>query len=136
MKQLINNNAFSDIKFFVEGRPVHSHRAILAVRSEHFAAMLRSGMRESRECEVLIQNIRLPVFMALMEYIYVDTIDVEPLIAIELYVAADLYTIDRLKGLCEILVQKGIEVGNAAVNCILRGFERFAWDSSLNILIL
>ena len=33
--------------------------------------------------------------------------------AIELYEAADLYTIDRLKGLCENFVQAGINSSNA-----------------------
>ena len=114
MRGLINNSSFSDFKFMVEGRPVHGHRGILAARCAHFQAMFRSGMRESQEREVVITGIRLPVFMALLEYIYVDTVDVDPVVAIELYMAADLYTMDRLKGLCEILVYKYISAENAA----------------------
>ena len=52
--------------------------------------------------------------MALMEYVYADSVDIHPDIAIELYIAADLYTLDRLKNLCEVVVQKGISVDNAA----------------------
>ncbi|CAN0255328.1 unnamed protein product, partial [Discosporangium mesarthrocarpum] len=33
--------------------------------------------------------------------------------SIELFIAADLYTLDRLKGLCEVAVQKGITEENA-----------------------
>jgi hypothetical protein len=52
--------------------------------------------------------------MALLEYIYVDSVNVAADMAIELFAAADLYTLDRLKGLCEIIVQKNVNVDNAA----------------------
>ncbi|KAF1777360.1 SKP1/BTB/POZ domain [Phytophthora cactorum] len=86
MRQLIDSAEFSDVTFLIEGRAVHSHRAILAAR----------------------------IFLALLEYIYVDSINVGAEMALELYAAADLYTLDRLKGLCEIIVQKNINVDNAA----------------------
>ncbi|RLN86543.1 hypothetical protein BBJ28_00001485 [Nothophytophthora sp. Chile5] len=114
MRQLIDNAEFSDVTFLIEGRAVHSHRAILAARSDHFRAMFSSGMRESHEHEIPLLHTRVPVFLALLEYIYVDSINVEAEMALELFAAADLYTLDRLKGLCEIIVQKNICVDNAA----------------------
>lgn len=114
MRNLINNTEFYDVKFIVEGQAIHAHRAILSARSEHFRAMFTSGMRESHEKDILLEHIRIPVFLALLEYIYIDNIRVSPEIAIELYAAADLYTLNRLKGLCEIIVQKSIVVENAA----------------------
>lgn len=115
MRQLIDDPEFSDVTFIIEGRAVHSHRAILATRSDHFRAMFTSGMRESREHEITLQHMRVPVFLALLEYIYVDAVNVGAEMALELFAAADLYTLDRLKGLCEIVVQKNIDVENAAV---------------------
>jgi len=114
LRQLIDNDEFADVTFIVEGRAVHAHRAILAVRSDHFRAMFSSGMRESREHEVSLAHMRAPVFLALLEYIYVDAVNVGAEMALELYAAADLYTLDRLKGLCEIIVQKNIAIDNAA----------------------
>ncbi|DAZ94414.1 TPA: hypothetical protein N0F65_003443 [Lagenidium giganteum] len=113
-RNLIDNEEFSDVRFIIEGRAVHCHRAILAARSDHFRAMFTSGMRESRENEISLSHIRVPVFLALLEYIYVDSVNAGPEMAIELFAAADLYTLDRLKGLCEIIVQKNIAVENAA----------------------
>jgi RCC1 and BTB domain-containing protein len=114
MRQLIDREEFSDVKFIVEGRAIHCHRAVLAARSDHFRAMFTSGMRESRADEIELRHMRVPVFLALLEYIYVDAVDVGPGIALELFAAADLYTLDRLKGLCEIVVQKNMTVDNAA----------------------
>jgi RCC1 and BTB domain-containing protein len=122
LRRLINNSDFSDVTFVVEDKPVHAHRAFLAVRCDHFRAMFSSGMKESRELEIPIPNIRFPIFMALVEYIYTDVVaDISPEVAIELYIAADLYTLDRLKGLCEVVVQRGLTTDNAPV--LLQGSD-------------
>ncbi|CAM9480590.1 unnamed protein product [Choristocarpus tenellus] len=113
LRSLLDNSDLSDVTFMVQGSPVHAHKAILAVRCQHFHAMFTSGMRECHEGQVIIPNIRLPIFKALLEYIYVDSVDVSLEDSVELYIAADLYTIDRLKGLCELAVQKGISENNA-----------------------
>lgn len=113
-RQLMGNEEFSDVTFVVEGQRVRCHRAILAARSDHFRAMFTSGMRESREHEIVLEHTRLPVFIALLEYIYADTVAVSAEMAMELFAAADLYTLDRLKGLCEMIVQKSITYENAA----------------------
>uniref|UniRef100_K3WAD0 BTB domain-containing protein n=1 Tax=Globisporangium ultimum (strain ATCC 200006 / CBS 805.95 / DAOM BR144) TaxID=431595 RepID=K3WAD0_GLOUD len=114
MRHLINDAEFSDVTFLIEGRAVYAHRAILATRSDHFRAMFTSGMRESREHEITLQHLRVPVFLALLEYLYVDAVTVGPEMALELFAAADLYTLERLKGLCELLVQKHMAIENAA----------------------
>lgn len=114
MRKLINNDEFSDVVFIVEGQAIHAHRAILSARSEHFRAMFASGMRESREETIHLQQLRLPVFLALLEFMYADNVTGNPHIAIELYAAADLYTLDRLKKICEALVHRAINVDNAA----------------------
>lgn len=36
LKLLVNNADYSDVTFIVEGRPLYAHRAMLAVRSDHF----------------------------------------------------------------------------------------------------
>lgn len=41
IRGLVNQDDFSDITFLLEGEPVYAHRAILAQRCEHFAAMFR-----------------------------------------------------------------------------------------------
>ncbi|KAF0719156.1 Aste57867_1246 [Aphanomyces stellatus] len=115
MQTLLDQPDFADVVFVVEARRIYGHRAILAARCPHFKAMFSSGMRESREMEVTVPSIRIPVFLALLEYLYNDTVSMEMKaeMAIELYAAADMYGLDRLKGLCEAIVQKGLVVDNA-----------------------
>ena len=54
LRSLIDNKELSDVTFIVEGKAVGAVRAHLAVRSEHFRAMLFGGMRESRSEEITI----------------------------------------------------------------------------------
>ncbi|RQM20636.1 hypothetical protein B5M09_000397 [Aphanomyces astaci] len=117
MQTLVDEPDFADVVFLVESRRIFGHRAILAARCPHFKAMFSSGMRESRELEVPVPSIRIPVFLALLEYVYNDVVaaDMTAEMAIELYACADMYGLDRLKGLCEVLVQKGLVVDNAGV---------------------
>jgi RCC1 and BTB domain-containing protein len=110
---LVGNSIFSDVAFLVEGQVIHAHRVVLASRCAHFRAMFLSGMKESRETEVKIMDTRALVFTALMQFLYTDVVDVSPDIAIELFVLADLYALDRLKAQCEAIVHRRLCHGNA-----------------------
>ena len=98
MRSLIDHKDFSDVTFIVEGRPVYASRAHLAVRSEHFRAMLYGGMRESSSGEITIPDVSVNVFLKVLEYLYTDSvIDIPPELAVPLLIAAEQYLLDRLK---------------------------------------
>lgn len=113
MRSLVNDSTYADVVFVVEGHYLYAHRAILAARSEHFRNMFASGMRESKEKQINIPEIRFNVFKALLEFLYTNQADVDGELAIQLYSCADLYRIERLKELCEMKVRTGITVENA-----------------------
>jgi RCC1 and BTB domain-containing protein len=113
MRGLINDDEFSDVTFIVESLPIHAHRAVLAQRSEHFAAMFRSGMRESTERTIPLPNISRRAFLLLLEYVYTDTVKIEVEHAIELYIAADLFNLDRLREMCCTVVRRNLNAENS-----------------------
>lgn len=115
MRDMVDEEEYSDVTFIVESKQVHAHRIILAKRCEHFAAMFRSGMRESLEREINIPNVSHAVFLLLMEYIYTDSVVIDLQYAIELYITADLYQLDRLKDMCVVIVQRNLNGDNAAL---------------------
>ena len=102
----------SDVTFLVEGQRIHAHRAILAKRCEHFAAMFRSGMRESVEREISIPNVPMEAFKLMLEFLYTDSVKIDVEHAVELYIAADLYQLDRLKEMCTFVVKRNMNVSN------------------------
>jgi RCC1 and BTB domain-containing protein len=113
MRALVNDEEFADLVFIVEDQPVYAHRAILAHRCEHFAAMFRSGFRESTERTVVMPNTSRQVFLLLLEYIYTDFVKIELEHAIELYIASDLYQLERLRDMCCTVVRRNLNAENA-----------------------
>lgn len=114
MRELVNDEEFSDVVFTVEGQPIYAHRAILASRCEHFAAMFRSGMRESVERTIPIPNVSRAVFLLLLEYLYTDSVKVDLEYAIELYIASDLYQLERLREMCCLVIRRNLNPENVA----------------------
>ena len=113
LRAMVNDEEFSDVTFLVENEPIYAHRAILVQRCEHFAAMFRSGMRESVERTIPIPSISRKVFLLLLEYIYTDSVRIEVEHAIELYIAADLYHLERLRDMCCTVVRRNLCAENA-----------------------
>lgn len=113
MRDMVDNDEFSDIVFKVDGECVYAHRSILASRCEHFAAMFRSGMREAVEGEISIPHVSKAVFLLLMEYIYTDSVMIEVQFAVDLYILADLYGLGRLGTICVTVVKRNLNTENA-----------------------
>ena len=96
---------------------VYAHRAILIQRSHLFRAMFRSGMRESTERVISISSdIRKPIFLLLLEYIYTNTVVTVPVeAAFELWEVAEMHGLKKLQSLCCASVERNISVDNAAL---------------------
>jgi len=117
LTRMVDNPEYADIVFLLgeDMEKVHAHRSVLASRCEHFAAMFRSGMRESIEREIPIPDMSKAVFLHLMEYLYTDFVRVGPEYAVELHRAADLYRLTDLSETCRSVVRRNLDSTNAAV---------------------
>lgn len=113
-QRLINSDEMSDVKFLVNGEVFHAHRCILAVRSQYFRAMLFNQWRESTSDEcIVLTDVSSGVFVKILEYLYTDTVgDLPWTLGIELMMAAELFMLDRLKGICEDVIRGEITVEN------------------------
>jgi len=114
-KGMVNEEDFSDVTFIVEGRLIFAHRGILSSRSQHFRAMFKSGMRESTEKEITVEETHYDTFLALMEYLYCDQVEgLTPSKAVDLYGLAVYYNLERLKEMCLGSIRRSIKAENAA----------------------
>ncbi|CAN0329150.1 unnamed protein product, partial [Phaeothamnion confervicola] len=75
LREFVNNPLLSDITFVVEGIKVYAHK-ILCMRCTFFRAMLTGEMKESRAREVVLEDVRHPIFLALLEHLYTDDIEI------------------------------------------------------------
>lgn len=72
LAQLLDMRQHADVVFRVEEEEMCAQRVILAARSPVFDALLNGEMREGKEGVVTIQDVRPPVFRALLYFAYTD----------------------------------------------------------------
>uniref|UniRef100_A0A3Q3MWQ8 Regulator of chromosome condensation (RCC1) and BTB (POZ) domain containing protein 1 n=1 Tax=Mastacembelus armatus TaxID=205130 RepID=A0A3Q3MWQ8_9TELE len=103
----------SDLKFSIDGKYVHVHKAVLKIRCEHFRSMFRSQWTEDQQMVIEIDQFSYPVYRAFLQFLYTDTVDLPPEDAIGLLDLATSYCENRLKCMCQQIIKKGITVENA-----------------------
>jgi hypothetical protein len=113
-----NNKQHSDVVFKVENQFLYANIDVLTQKSDYFAAMFRSNMKESIERVVQVPNCSKAEFLRVLEYLYLDGFTVSLDDVVELWVLADMYQMDGLKyscmgtlelGLCEDNVSQVLE---------------------------
>merc|ERR1712226_992533 len=71
-------------------------------------------MKESTMSTIKIEQVRHQIFLAVLEYLYTDDLKIPLRIAMDLFEAADLFCIPRLKTMCEKRMLQSISVETAA----------------------
>jgi leucine-zipper-like transcriptional regulator 1 len=112
-RSLVDSETLSDVNFIVEGTPVYAHKLML-MRCSYFRALFLGDMKESKLATIRIEQVSHAVFLQVLEYLYTDQLKVPFDSAMELFQAADLFCIPRLKTMCEKRMLQSICVENAA----------------------
>lgn len=86
----------------------------MVARCEYFRAIFEGGFRESESTVIPVKDIKSDVFQTLLEYLYTDDIEIKLDVAMDLFVAADHFGVERLKKLCEKKILVSINTENAA----------------------
>lgn len=113
LKAMVNDDTLSDITFVVEEQEVYAHKVML-MRCAYFRALFLGQMRESQLATVRLEQVSHQIFLAVLEYLYTDDVQIPFDSAMELFEAADLFMIPRLKTMCERRMLHSISVDNAA----------------------
>ena len=112
-RTLLNNKQLSDVVLMAENQPIYSRVDFLSMKSNYFAAMFRSNMRESIERVATFPHISKAMFLLLMESLHFDGFTVKISDAVELYHLADMYQLDYLRYLCMTSLEKHLCHENA-----------------------
>jgi leucine-zipper-like transcriptional regulator 1 len=113
LRSLVNNGTLSDVTFIIENRSVYAHKLML-MRCTYFSALFLGQMREATMDTIPIEQVRFDIFLMVLEYLYTDQLGITFGNAMELFEAADLFCIHRLKTMCEKRMLQSIHVENAA----------------------
>jgi hypothetical protein len=108
-----NNQKLSDVVLMVENQPLYANIDVLTQKSDYFAAMFRSNMRESIERVVNVPNCSKVAFLLVLEYLYLDGFTVSMDDVVELWELADFYQMEGLKYSCMGTLKRGLSAKNA-----------------------
>ncbi|KAM4640656.1 BTB/POZ domain-containing protein 19 isoform 1-T2 [Discoglossus pictus] len=111
LRGLIDNPQFSDVTFVVgkERQVIRSHRCILASRCKVFHGMFSQPSQELQVPYVLA-DIHPDVFLAVMEFLYTNSVTLNSVIALEVLTSAVEYGLDDLRKLCVEFISKSLTV--------------------------
>ena len=115
--KVFSDKQLSDIKIQCDGQTFDCHMVILAAISPVFMAMIQSDMKEKETKIVTIDDFKAEVVAEMLNFIYTGNIsshDAINEIATELLAAADKYSLDLLKTICEERLCSILE----ATNCV------------------
>ncbi|XP_061158754.1 RCC1 and BTB domain-containing protein 1-like [Syngnathus typhle] len=113
LKNEFDSPETADLKFIVEGKCIHVHKAVLKIRCEHFRSMFRSPWVESHQEVIEISQFSYTIYRSFLQFLYTDTVDLPPEDAIGLLDLATSYCESRLKHLSQQIVKAGITIQNA-----------------------
>ncbi|KAL9254520.1 BTB/POZ and MATH domain-containing protein [Drosera capensis] len=128
---LLESKESTDVNFEVDDQVFSAHKLVLAARSPVFRAQLFGPMKESNMQCIKVEDMKAPVFKALLQFIYWDTLpDMQDLsglctkgaatlVAQHLMVAADRYGLDRLRRLCEAQLAEDVAVDTVVATLAL-----------------
>uniref|UniRef100_A0A671MRB4 BTB domain-containing protein n=1 Tax=Sinocyclocheilus anshuiensis TaxID=1608454 RepID=A0A671MRB4_9TELE len=140
LQKEFDNPETSDLKFSIDGKYIHVHKAVLKIRCEHFRSMFQSHWNEDMKEVIEIDQFSYPVYRSFLEFLYTDSVDLPPEDAIGLLDLATSYCENRLKKLCQHIIKRGITVENgfsllsAAIRYDAEDLEEFCFKFCVNHL--
>lgn len=106
IEEIWEDRSFSDIVVNVGPRSYHCHKIILSSLSAYFSAMFRSGMQETLNGTVYLQNIEADVFEAVLRFMYTGNNVITQENVEGLLEAAVMLQIKCLQEQCESFLKK------------------------------
>ena len=104
----LQNFFLADVIIEVEGVEIPAHRVILMNRSLYFRSMLDSGFREGIEGKVVLPDMELPIFQAILKFMYTDRLELDTQICFDLFCQGAQYQISSLTERCEAVLLENI----------------------------
>lgn len=110
--RIMEDEGFCDIKLEAQGKLFPAHRCILAINSEFFESLFRSGMIDSRKGIINLQGISCKVMPDILEFFYTQEIQLNQENLPDVMEAASFLLLHSLKDACEKMLSRNLSVEN------------------------
>ena len=110
---LFEFGAFSDVTFLVHEKEFAAHKSVLTSRSIYFKNMFDAEMLESTTNRVHVTDVDPSTFETVLRFLYSGVVEEKQFEALaKLVAAAEKYTMDELKRICESTMRANLQMEN------------------------
>jgi len=107
------NQETSDVTFLIGNQRYYAHRSVVGKRSDHFAALFSSGMKDANVKEItIIPSCEPANFKEMLNFLYTDEVNLTSDNVIEILELATFYQVSRLTALCEFFLKGSVDPDN------------------------
>ncbi|XP_059483530.1 kelch-like protein 5 [Neocloeon triangulifer] len=112
MENCLQNQQLTDVVLCVGERRISAHRLVLSACSEYFAAMFSSGLRESFQTEIELQDIDPDCLQELVHYCYTGCLDLKEETVELMLATSSLLQIPQVTDACSKFLEKRLHPSN------------------------
>lgn len=114
-EKLLEEGMCSDVIIIADGKKFNVHKTILMARSPVFRAMFEHNMKENVEKAVEIKDVKCDVLKELLRFMYAGKVNGIEVMAEDLLIVAEKYSVQGLKVVCEQFLSENLTVDNVLV---------------------
>jgi len=109
LSESFDNSDFSDLTFAIGNKSVHVHSFILGLRSPYLRSQLEGPWKGQTKIDI---KEAYDAFYPFLKYLYTDSLEVEPSIALRLLDVASRYGDSGLLQSCQSIVKQSVSIHN------------------------
>lgn len=112
MRILKDEEQLCDFTVVINSQNFHTHKFLLASRSDYFKAMIINDTRESKAGRVELDDVEPDTMCIILEYLYTSKVTITIENVQNILMAASRFQMDELVSFCEDFIRDGIDLTN------------------------
>ncbi|KAL7840787.1 hypothetical protein AOLI_G00261100 [Acnodon oligacanthus] len=109
---LLENDTMVDCILKIKDKEFPCHRLVLAACSSYFRAFFQSGVEESKQREIVLEDVEPGVMGMILKYLYTSSINVTEQNVQDIFALANMLQIPSIFTVCVSFLQKRLSLSN------------------------
>ncbi|KAG9283310.1 kelch-like protein 40 [Astyanax mexicanus] len=109
---LLENDTMVDCVLKIKDKEFPCHRLVLAACSSYFRAFFQSGVEESKQREIVLEDVEPGVMGMILKYLYTSSINVTEHNVQDIFALANMLQIPSIFTVCVSFLQKRLSLSN------------------------
>lgn len=138
IEALRDDDTLTDVEIVINNRIFRCHKSVLVAMSPYFRAMFTTGMRESNQRRITIQDVDEIPFQKFIDFLYKGSIDLLDDDVTEMLRVSALFQVDCLQDHCEDILLEQLRADNCVelfrLSCLYncKKLKKKSWPAILD----